>query len=93
MHLYAELEAEVMIQGKKRNRIINEALSIYFEILELNRALGTVDHRPDDIEPFFTKLRDHTNTMNIYWHYDYVPGDFTQYIHSRQFDIEHHPHV
>lgn len=90
MHLYAELEAEVMIQGKKRNRIINEALSIYFDIIDLNRALRHVDHRPDDIEALFVKLRDNPNTMNIYWHYDYVPGDFIQYKLSRRSDIEHH---
>lgn len=93
MHLYAELEAEVMIQGKKRNRIINEALSIYFEIVELNRALGTAHHSPDDIEAFFVKLRDHAITMNIYWHFDYAPRDCLEYIESRHFDIEHHLHV
>lgn len=84
MQLYAELEAEVMIQGKKRNRIINEALSIYFDIVELNRALSHVKHSPDDIERLFVKLRDYPNTMYIYWYFDYVPGDFLSYIETRR---------
>ncbi len=93
MHLYAELEAEVMIQRKKRNRIINESLSIYFDIVDLNRALSHVPHSPDDIESLFVKLRDHPNTEFIYWHFNYVPGDYLPYIESRRYDIEHNPHI
>ena len=91
MHLYAELEAEVMIQMKKRNRIINEALSIYFDIVDLNRALSHVPHSPDDIESLFVKLRDYKNTEFIYWHFSYDPGDFIQNALSSRYPFEHYP--
>lgn len=86
------LDSEVSAQARPRNRIINEALIIYLELVKLNRAIASNDS-PDYIEECFVKLRDHYNTEFIYWHFDYVPGDFMQYVLSRRYDIEHNPHT
>lgn len=66
-----ELDKEAYIQASPRNRIINEAIVIYLELVDLNRAIRA-RCSPDYIEECFVKLRDHYNTEHIYWYYEHV---------------------